>query len=57
MVKKWISGAIEHKGALTKKAKSAGESPMTYAREHEHSKGKTGKQARLAITLSGLRKK
>lgn len=28
---------------------------MEFAREHAHSKGKTGKRARLALTLSGLR--
>jgi hypothetical protein len=44
------------KGALTKKAKSAGESPMDFAAEHKESKGKTGKQARLAMILQGLRK-
>lgn len=55
--KKWIAGAIKHPGALTKKAKAAGESPMTYAHEHAHSKGRTGKQARLALTLRGFHKK
>ena len=49
--KKWIQKAIKHPGALTKKAHKAGESPMAYAREHAHDSGKTGKQARLAMTL------
>ena len=49
--KHWISGAIKHPGALTRKAKAAGESPMTFAREHKGDSGTTGKQARLAITL------
>ena len=53
---KWIAGAIEHPGALTAKAHAAGESPMAYAREHASSSGKTGKQARLALTLAKLRK-
>lgn len=53
----WIAGAIKHPGALTKSAKKAGESPMEFAREHEHSSGVTGKRARLALTLSKLRKK
>ena len=53
----WISGAIKHPGALSRKAKHAGQSPMAYARSHAKSKGKTGKQARLAITLGRLRKK
>ena len=48
---RWIASAIRHPGALTRKAKRAGESPMEYAREHKGSKGTTGKQARLAITL------
>lgn len=53
-VKKWISGAIKHKGALTKKAKAAGMSPMAYAEKHKGDKGTTGRQARLAITLRGM---
>lgn len=55
--KKWIKGAIKHPGALTRKAKAAGVSPMAYAQAHKGSPGRTGKQARLAITLSKLRKK
>ena len=57
MAKKWISGAIKHPGALTKKAKAAGESPMQYAGEHKGDKGTTGKQARLAITLRKMARK
>lgn len=49
--KHWIKKAISHPGALTKKAEAAGESPMGYAREHQHDSGTTGKQARLALTL------
>ena len=52
--KKWIAKAIEHPGALTRKAKKAGESPMEFAEEHKGDKGKTGKQARLALTLRKL---
>lgn len=57
MKKHWISKAIKHPGALTKKANAAGESPMEYAREHQHDSGTTGKQARLALTLRKMRKK
>ncbi len=57
MAKKWIAGAIKHPGALTKKATAAGESPMKFAHEHASDKGTTGKQARLAVTLSKMRKK
>jgi len=53
----WIKGAIKHPGALTKKAKGAGESPMAFAREHKGDSGTTGKQARLALTLRGFHKK
>lgn len=56
MSKNWIQGAIKHPGALTKKAKKAGESPMEFAGEHKGSKGTTGKQARLALVLKGLHK-
>ena len=55
--KNWIAGAIKHPGAETRKAKAAGESPQEFAREHKGDKGTTGKQARLALTLSKLRKK
>lgn len=53
----WIHGAIEHKGALTRKAHAAGESPMEFARQHEHDSGTTGRQARLAETLRGMHHK
>ena len=55
--KKWISGAIKHPGALTKKAQHSGKSPMAYARAHQHDKGKTGQQARFALLLQKLRGK
>jgi hypothetical protein len=51
----WIAGAIKHPGALTKSAKAAGESPMAFAHDKAHAKGKTGQRARLALTLQGLR--
>ena len=56
MAKNFIAKAIKHPGALTRKAKAAGESPMEYAREHRGDSGTTGKQARLALTLRKLRK-
>ncbi len=54
--KKFIAGAIKHPGALTAKAHAASESPMSFAHEHEHSPGTTGRQARLAIILQGFHK-
>jgi hypothetical protein len=54
MAEHWIQHAIKHKGALTKKAHAAGESPMGFAREHAHASGTTGKQARLAMTLGRM---
>ena len=57
MAKKWISGAIKHPGALTRAAKSKGESPMEFAREHAHSSGTVGRRARLALTLRKLGKR
>ena len=56
MAKNWIAGAIKHPGALTKSAHKAGESPMAFAAEHKHASGKTGKRARLALSLQALRK-
>lgn len=57
MAKNWIKGAIKHPGALTRKAKKAHLGVATFARAHVHDKGTTGRQARLAITLSKLRSK
>jgi hypothetical protein len=56
MAKNWIKGAIKKPGALTKKANAAGQSPMAFASAHKHDSGKTGAQARLAMTLRGLHK-
>lgn len=52
--KNFIAGAIKHPGALTRKAKKAGESPMAFAAAHKGDSGTTGKQARLALTLRKL---
>lgn len=45
----WMAGAVKRPGALTKKANSAGDSPMSFARKHYHSGGLTGQQARFAV--------
>jgi hypothetical protein len=39
---------VKRPGALTRKAKAAGESVSEFAKSHEHSPGLTGKQARFA---------
>lgn len=52
---KWLQAARAKmkskgtEGALTRSAKSKGESPMEFAREHKHSAGKVGQRARFAI--------
>ena len=40
---------VKRPGALTRKAKRAGESVREFAREHAHSPGRLGKQARFAL--------
>jgi hypothetical protein len=40
---------IKRPGALTKKAKSAGEGTQEFAKAHYHSKGLVGKEARFAV--------
>jgi hypothetical protein len=40
---------VKRPGALTRKAKRAGESVREFAREHYHDSGKTGEQARFAV--------
>ena len=58
MAEKWIQKATEKMkrkgtvGSLTKMAKSKGESPMQFARSHEHSKGKVGQKARFAVNVN-----
>ncbi len=54
MAERWIQGAIKRPGALTRKAKAAGQSPMAFAQAHQHDPGRTGRQARLALILRGL---
>ena len=54
--RKWIRGAIKRPGALTRKAKAAGMSTMSYARKMRHAADRTGKQARLALTLRRFHK-
>jgi hypothetical protein len=39
------------RGALTRKAKKAGMSNSAYERKHARDKGRTGKQARLALAM------
>lgn len=57
MAKNWIKGAIRHPGAMTAAAKREGVSNSQYEQEHKNDKGTSGKRARLAITLSKMRKK
>lgn len=54
MAEQWIQSAIKRPGALTRRARAAGMSPMAFAREHAHSPGLVGQQARLALTLRRL---
>ena len=54
---KWISKAIKRPGAFSAKAKRAGMSTMAYARAKRGAPGRLGRQARLALTLSKLRRK
>jgi hypothetical protein len=55
---KWIANATKNAhGQFREKAEKAGKSTAEFAREHEHDKGKTGKQARLAETLMGMHHK
>ena len=56
-MKQWIKGAIKNPGAFSAKAKKAGKSTAEYAEEKSSAPGTLGKQARLAETLAGMRKK
>lgn len=47
--KRWMKQAFANShGQFKAKAEHAGKSTAEFAKEHEHSKGKLGKQARLA---------
>lgn len=50
-IKKATAGAH---GQFRAKAEAAGESTHQFAEEHKHDSGKTGAQARLALTLMGM---
>ena len=50
----WIAGAIKKPGSFRAAAKAHGESTHEYAEEKKHAGGKTGKRARLALTLMGM---
>ena len=63
--KNWIKGAIKRPGALTRKAALAAKradkpitkgTTMEFARKMKGAPGRTGRQARLAITLGKMRK-
>ena len=52
---KWIKKATANAhGQFRRKAEAAGESTRQYAEEHKGDSGRTGKQARLALTLMGM---
>lgn len=56
-MKNWIQGAIGHPGSFGRSARQAGKSTSQFAQMHKHDSGKLGQRARLALTLSRLRKK
>jgi len=60
MAKNWIAGAIKHKGSLHRSldVPQNEKIPVSKIKKAEHSKNpKLAKKARLAETLSKLRKK
>jgi hypothetical protein len=60
--KKWIQKAAKKmkkkgtEGSETKAAHAAGETPMKYAHQHYHDKGKTGQKARFAVNAQKRKK-
>lgn len=60
MKDKWMKGAVNRRGALRRKARAAGMTPLAFAREHAHDTGRrgsealrTGQQARFALIARG----
>ena len=58
MKKNWIAGAIQHPGALRDKTNTPEDKniPIGTLRSLGNKPGKTGKQARLAMTLRSFKK-
>ena len=53
---KWIKKATANAhGQFKAKAEAAGESTHAYAEKEKNASGKTGKQARLALTLMSMK--
>jgi hypothetical protein len=52
----WIAGAVQHPGALRRKAAAAGQSTGQFAAAHDTGNSTTAKQSRLAETLAGFHK-
>lgn len=52
----WIKSAVKHPGAMTVAAKKEGVSNSAYEQEHKSDSGTSGRRARLALVLKGLRK-
>lgn len=50
----WIAKAIKKPGSFTKQAKAAGKSVHQFAELKKNASGKTGKRARLALTLEKM---
>ena len=57
MAGKWIQDAVQEPGSFTRSAEKAGKSVAEYAREKKNAGGKTGRRARLALTLRKLGRK
>jgi hypothetical protein len=55
--KQWVQDMNLDEGAFSAKAKKAGVPTQEYAKEKAKAPGKLGKQARLALTFSKMRKK
>jgi len=57
VAKNWIQAAIKKPGSFTRQAEKAGKSVHEMAESHKHDSGKTGKRARLALTLGKMHHK
>ena len=55
--KRWIAGAIKRPGALTRKAKAAGQSVSGFCKTRMKGSSRTARQCRLARTLRGMPKR
>lgn len=53
MATKWMRDAVKRPGALTRRARAAGLTPLEFARNHARDRGLRGEESRFALVAQG----